>query len=125
MPSMARSRAAARPAHLPRGGRVRQRGRESLVPTDDQQVEVLVNPTAFANGGSGDKWVGAMTRYSGDSNYYYVSLRSGGTLSLRKVVNGTIGVLATATMPVTPNNWYSLRLEAVGSRLRAYVNGTP
>jgi pectate lyase len=70
----------------------------------------------FASGGSGDKWVGAMTRYSGDSNYYDVSLR--------KVVDGAIGVLATATMPMALNHWYSLRLEAVGSRLRAYVNGT-
>jgi hypothetical protein len=94
------------------------------VPTDDQEVQLLIRPTAFASGGTGDKWFGVIARYQNDTNYYYVSVRSGGTVSLRKVVNGTIGVLATANMPVSVNNWYDLRLEAVGSRLRAYVNGT-
>jgi hypothetical protein len=94
------------------------------VPTDDQEVQLMVRPTEFASGGTGDRWFGAIARYQNDTNYYYVSVRSGGTVSLRKVVNGAITVLATATMPVSLNNWYTLRLEAVGSRLRAYVNGT-
>jgi hypothetical protein len=87
-------------------------------------VEFKVRATAFASGGgTGDRWFGAMARYTNDTNYYYVSMRSGGTISLRKVVNGVITVLATANMPVAVNNWYTLRLEAVGSRLRAYVDG--
>jgi hypothetical protein len=93
------------------------------VPTDDQEVQLMVRPTAFASGGTSDKWFGAVARYQDDANYYYVSVRSGGTVSLRKMVGGAIGVLATANMPVSLNNWYTLRLEAVGSRLRAYVNG--
>ena len=95
------------------------------VPNDDQQVEFKIRATAFASGGgTGDRWFGAIARYTNDTNYYYVSMRSGGTISLRKVVNGAITVLATANMPVALNEWYTLRLEAVGSRLRTYVNGT-
>jgi hypothetical protein len=90
----------------------------------DQQVEFKVRATAYASGGSsGDRWFGALARYTDDTNYYYVTVRSGGTISLRKLVNGAITVLATASMPVTLNQWYTLRLEAVGTRLRAYVDG--
>jgi hypothetical protein len=93
------------------------------VPAYAQSVEVTARPTAFASGGTGDKWFGAIARYANDANYYYVSVRSGGTISLRKLVDGQIGVLATASLPVSPGTWYSLRLEAVGSRLRVYVDG--
>jgi hypothetical protein len=90
----------------------------------DQQVEFKVRATAYATGGSsGDRWFGAMARYTDVANYYYVSVRSGGTISLRKLVNGAITVLASTSMPVTLNQWYTLRLEAVGTRLRAYVDG--
>ena len=40
-----------------------------------------------------------------------------------KVVNGTPTTLASAAFPVLPASWYQLRLDAVGDRLRAYVNG--
>ena len=52
-----------------------------------------------------------------------MSLRRSNTLTLRKVQNGNIVQLGSAVLTVTPNTWYTLRLEAVGSRLRAYVNG--
>jgi pectate lyase len=38
-------------------------------------------------------------------------------------VNGTITQLGSALLTVRPNVWYTQRLEAVGTRLRAYVNG--
>ena len=90
------------------------------VPTNDQQVEFGIRATAFDGS---DRWFGAIARYQDDSNYYYASVRSGGTISLRKVVGGSIGVLASASLPVTLGTWYQLRLEAIGSRLRVYVNG--
>ena len=31
--------------------------------------------------------------------------------------------LGAAVLTVTPNTWYNVRLEAVGVRLRTYVNG--
>jgi len=53
----------------------------------------------------------------------YVTLRSSNTVTLRKLVNGNIVELGAAVLTVTPNTWYTVRLEAVGSRLRTYVNG--
>ena len=93
------------------------------VATDDQSVDVRARATTFA-GGSGDRWFGAIARYSNETNYYYFSLRNSNTLSLRKVANGQITVLRSVALPVVLGRWYRLRLEAVGSQLRAYVNGT-
>jgi pectate lyase len=93
------------------------------VASGDQTVETRVRATTFAGTGGGDRWFGAMARYTSESNYYYLSLRSSGTVSLRKVVNGAVTVLGTASLPVTVGRWYQLRLEAVGSRLRGYVDG--
>jgi pectate lyase len=80
-------------------------------------------PESFATGGTQDKCVGLMTRYVDEQNYYYLSLRSSNTVSLRKLVNGAIVNLGSAPLTVTPGTWYSLRLEAVGQKLRAFVDG--
>jgi hypothetical protein len=87
----------------------------------DQIVQTRVRPLTF--GASGDPWVGVMARFSDTSNYVYMSLRRGNTLTLRKVQNGSIVQLGSAVLTVTPNTWYTLRLDAVGSNVRAYVNG--
>jgi pectate lyase len=50
-------------------------------------------------------------------------VRSSNTVSIRKLVNGSITVLASTALPVQVGTWYSLRIEAIGSKLRAYVNG--
>jgi hypothetical protein len=91
-------------------------------PTDDQVVTARARATAFAAGQ--DRWFGIAARYVDTSNYYYLTVRSSNTVSLRKVVNGAVTVLGTATLSVTPNTWYDLRLDAVGNELRAFVNGT-
>jgi hypothetical protein len=44
-------------------------------------------------------------------------------VSLRKLVDGRITELASASFPVTAASWHTLRLEAVGDRLRGYVDG--
>jgi len=93
------------------------------VPTDDQSVDVLARPTTFAGTGSGDRWFGVMARYVDDANYYYLTLRNNNTASLRKLTNGAITVLGTYSLPVTLGTWYRLRIEAVDTRIRAYVNG--
>jgi pectate lyase len=93
------------------------------VPTDDQSIDVRARPTTFAGTGGGDRWFGAMARYVDDSNYYYLSVRSSNTVSIRKLVNGSITVLASTALPVQVGTWYSLRIEAIGTKLRGYVNG--
>jgi hypothetical protein len=89
--------------------------------TSDQIVQTRVRPLTF--GTTGDPWVGVMARFSDTYNYLYMSLRRGNTLTLRKVQGGNIVQLGSAVLTVTPNTWYTLRLDAVGSNVRAYVNG--
>ena len=93
------------------------------VPTDDQTVEVRARPTTFAGIGGGDRWFGVMARYVDDSNYYYLTLRNTNSVSLRKVVNGAITELGAYSLPITLGTWYRLRIEAVGSQIRGFVNG--
>jgi hypothetical protein len=95
------------------------------VPTDDQSIDVRARPTTFAGTGNGDRWFGVMARYTDDANYYYLTLRNDNTASLRKLTNGAITVLGGSySLPVTLGTWYRLRIEAVGTRIRGYVNGT-
>jgi hypothetical protein len=89
--------------------------------TNDHVVQVRVRPTAF-NGA--DRWVGLLARYENDSNYVYVTLRSSNVLSLRRLSFGQIEVLDEQPLTVTPNTWYTLRLEKIGNKLRVYVNDT-
>lgn len=85
----------------------------------NQSVTVDARPTAF-NGA--DRWFGVALRYIDDQNYYYLTVRNSNTVSLRKLVNGAIQTLDTASFTVTANTWYRLRLENVGSTLRGYIN---
>jgi pectate lyase len=93
------------------------------VSTDDQSVDVRARPTTFAGTGNGERWFGVMARYVDDSNYYYLTLRSTNSASLRKLTNGVITELGNYSLPVSVGNWYALRIEAVGSQIRGYVNG--
>jgi len=93
------------------------------VPTDDQSIDVRARPTTFAGTGDGDRWFGVMARYVDDANYYYLTVRNTNTVSLRRLADGVITELDTFSMPVTLGSWYQLRLEAVGTQIRGYVNG--
>jgi hypothetical protein len=94
-------------------------------PADDQVVRVRARLDTFATAiGAQERWFGVMARQSDARNYYYLTLRSSNQLSLRKFVDGAATVLASTAFTVAPGTWYDLRLEVVGSELRAYVNGT-
>jgi hypothetical protein len=90
-------------------------------PARDQAVQARARANTYASGG-GDRWFGLLARYQDDRNFYYVTVRNTNTVSLRKLVNGTIFILDTASLPVSTGRWYSLRLEAVGNLLRVYVD---
>lgn len=89
------------------------------LPETDQVVAAQVRPLAF-NGS--DRWVGVMARYVDDNNYYYLTLRNNNTVSLRKLTNGAITTLDTASFPVATGNSYRVRLSVVGNALLGYVN---
>lgn len=86
----------------------------------DQIVEADLRPTQFSGT---DRWIGLNARYVDANNYVYVTLRSSNTLQIKKLVNGTIQTLASMPFTVATNTTYRVRLETVGSRIRAYVNG--
>lgn len=93
-------------------------------PAEDQIVRVRARLDTFAAPtGTQERWFGLMARQSDDQNYYYLALRSSNTLSLRKIVNGAVTVLANVPFTVNAATWYDLRLEIVGGELRGYVNG--
>jgi hypothetical protein len=87
----------------------------------DQIVQADLRPTQFSGA---DRWVGLIARYRNETNYHYLTLRNSGSLDIKKLVNGSIQNLVTVPFTVQPNVSYRVRLEAVGTRLRAYVNGT-
>ena len=62
-----------------------------------------------------------MARHVDDSNHYYVALYRD-KASLRKRVNGVHSTIEEVPFTVAINAAYRLRLEAIGSSLRFYVN---
>jgi len=92
--------------------------------TGDQVVQARVKPTAYAApSGTQERWIGVFARFKDPQNFYYLSLRSGNTVSLRKVVNGAITTLASAPFSVVLGKPHLLRLEVTGTQLRGYVGG--
>jgi hypothetical protein len=91
-------------------------------PTRDQIVSAIVWPRAF-NAGVANPFVGLMARHVDDSNHYYVALFRD-KAALRKRVNGVHSTLKEVPFTVTPGVPYRVRLEAIGSSLRLYVNDT-
>jgi pectate lyase len=85
-------------------------------------AQARVKPLAYA---AADRYVGVIARQQGSSSYYLLSLRSGGQVELKKVAGGQATTLGSGTVTVTAGAWYTLRLEAFGSSLRGFVNGTP
>jgi hypothetical protein len=79
------------------------------------QSEVTIRALSASN-----SWVGLVTRRTDSANYYYLTLRSGGTLELKRKVGGVITTLASTTAPVSINRKYRLRLESVGTTHRVY-----
>jgi hypothetical protein len=95
------------------------------VPTDDQIVRARARLDTFASPtGTQERWFGLMARHVDDRNFYYLSMRSSQRVSLRKVIDGRVTELVSRPLSVKPAVWYRLRFDAVGNRLRAYVNDT-
>ena len=91
-------------------------------PTGDQVVSATVWPRAFSAGAI-NAYVGLMARHVDDLNHYYVALFRD-RAALRKRVNGVHSTLAEVPFTATPNVAYRVRLEAIGSSLRLYINDT-
>lgn len=86
----------------------------------NQSIEAQARPLEFSGH---DRWFGLISRYSDASNYYYLSVRNSNRVILRKRQDGIFSNLDDASLEVAPNKTYRLRLEAIGARIRGYVNG--
>lgn len=86
----------------------------------EQSVQATVRQVGMGTGTQ--TWFGLLARYRDASNYYYVTLRNSGEISLRRLLNGTAQVLDSAPFSVAPHTAYRLRLEAIQDQLRVYVD---
>jgi hypothetical protein len=67
---------------------------------------------------------GLVTRYTDESNYYYVTLRNSasGVVSLRRMRNGVFTELARKFRGVSANQPQHVRLESNGNRHMMFIN---
>lgn len=68
-------------------------------------------------------WFGVVARYVDPQNYYYLSVRSTGTLQIRKVVNGAVTMLKAVALNITPGSTHRYVFEVRGNELSASVDG--
>ena len=94
---------------------------------DDQVVEARVKVLDFG-GQSTSYSANVFARYLNSSTYYVLGVNSGsnGQLFIGKAANGSLQRLATKGLGFDEQEdvWFTLRLEAVGTSLKGYVNGT-
>ncbi|MEJ3745899.1 LamG-like jellyroll fold domain-containing protein [Actinomycetes bacterium KLBMP 9797] len=83
-------------------------------------VQARVKPTAW-NGTN--RFVALLARVQSNTSYYYLALRGNNTVELKKLVGGSSTTLDTASLAVSVNTWYTVRLDVSGTSLRGYVNG--
>ena len=92
----------------------------------DQAIEARMKVTAFA-GSNSTYMAGLYGRYDSRPGLgcgYYVALQGNGQMALRKLVGTTDSTIGTAVNAgIVANKWYGLRLEIVGSTLKAYLDG--
>ena len=87
----------------------------------DYAVQARVKPIAFNGTG---RYVAVLGRAQSMTNYYYLALTNTGQVELGKRVGGGADHARHAPPSASPGTWYTLRLEAFGSTLRGFVNGT-
>jgi pectate lyase len=86
----------------------------------DYTTTARVKPTAF-NGSN--RFVAVLARAQSNTSYYYLALRTNNTVELKKLVSGSSTTLASASVPVALNTWYTLSLTVSGTTLTGTVNG--
>jgi hypothetical protein len=81
------------------------------------QADVRIQELATSSSSAG-----FMLRYTNLQNFYYVLVHRD-FLEVGKYANGAFQRIATAPVSLVLNRTYRFRFEAIGSRLRAFVNG--
>ena len=100
-------------------------GRVSMgTPSADQRVEASarVKELPAAPTGTQRRWFGVVARYVDENNHYTLALRNSNYLVLSKRVNGQYTTLGSFAVNVVPDQYYLIRLDAIGNQLRAYLD---
>ncbi|HYN95730.1 MAG TPA: family 16 glycoside hydrolase [Pilimelia sp.] len=84
-------------------------------------VQARVKPTGY---GATNRFVGVIARAQSSSNYYALVVTGSGDVRIVKRAGGAPVTLGTGTAGIATGSWGTLRLDANGSSLRGYVNGT-
>ena len=84
-------------------------------------VQARVKPISF-NGSN--RVVALASRASGATTMYRLALINANRVELQAMNGGSIAVIGSASLTVSTGTWYTLRIEASGSTLRGFVNGT-
>jgi hypothetical protein len=87
----------------------------------DYAVQARVKPLAF---GATTRYVGVAARSGSSSSFDRLVLTDANRVELQAVRSGSVTVIGSAALTVSTGTWYTLRIEAQGSTLRGYVNGT-
>jgi pectate lyase len=88
----------------------------------DYAVQARVKPTGF-NGSA--RHVGVVARAQSMTSFYALALTNTGRLEIIKRASGSPVTLAGVAASVVTGTWYTLRLEASGSTLTGFLDGTP
>jgi hypothetical protein len=86
----------------------------------DQSIQADVRILSLAGS---TPWAGFMVRYKDPQNFYYL-LVNATSVQIRRIENGVFGPIATVPFSLIVGRMYRFRLEAIGSRIRAFVNGS-
>jgi len=90
-------------------------------PVPNQELNARMRLDAFAASQQG-AWFGLLARYVDERNHYYVTVRSTGQVQIRKVVDGVVSVLATASFSAMRGQYYDVRFLVINDQLQLYVD---
>jgi len=89
-------------------------------PTADQIIQFRVRANSFVDLQSSS--VGALMRWQDERDHAFVNWQGRGVITLARRVNGAVQTLALAKVPIAVGQWYTLRVEVVGTKTRVFVD---
>jgi len=73
--------------------------------------------------GASGNWVGLVTNYNEDGDYYETVFSATGEVRVNKIVKGQIIRQATARHTIPRNTWFTVELQRTGTRTAVKLNG--
>jgi hypothetical protein len=91
-------------------------------PVENQDITAFARLDSYGSSRTG-AWFGFLARYVDAQNHYYVTVRGTNQIDIRKIKNGVITVLASASYTAPPGVYSEYRLRVINDQLQLYVNG--